>query len=565
MNGLSVARLGACTNRRSVCLSSHSVHGFAGNTWRLLNHARPTPPGFAVFALINTTFAQEIADDVLAFVDVPKEHRARIRSTNMFERLDGDLKRRADVVGIFPNENAITRLVGAVLLEQNDEYAIQERYMGLESLATMSENPAIRLPAAPVHDRGNQAETLSIRASLLHHSTGRNPDEPSEAGAMTRGKHLASAVMGALVATAAHDQNLDFDAACPVLGTCPVGSRFAAVGVSFSPGIDLVVPPNSGLLTGPVGGGKFLYILSQSAIALSRPATTVTLQLSRANLSANPLTVTLNFVRNGAIVDSTFVVLEVVNQWTAIDLYVQGGFDTLVLAPSGASGDLAFGIDGLLFGGRCNGFSDVLPGDIFCNATEWLANRGVTFGCAAGQYCPTQGVTRSQMALFMNRLADALTPVTLYRYDSETGDLSGAERYDVCATNVLPAASWPRQASISIALVLRPSMVSTWRTTPTIKPDDRSWDFAVGGGPVNVVSFEPNRYGTLHFVVEGVPIFANRTYRFGAFLDRFQGSGDAGAISCRVSVRVENGKWNVPYPPFDSAASNGGDSVTTVH
>lgn len=67
--------------------------------------------------------------------------------TNVLERLNGEVKRRADVVGIFPNENAITRLVGAILLEQNDEYAIQKRYMSLESLATMSENPPIRLPA----------------------------------------------------------------------------------------------------------------------------------------------------------------------------------------------------------------------------------------------------------------------------------------------------------------------------------------------------------------------------------------------------------------------------------
>jgi putative transposase len=129
-----------------------------------------------VFALINTIFAQETAEaahaqwrivveqlrakfaklasmmddaeyDVLAFMDFPKEHRAKIHSTNVLERLNGEVKRRADVVGIFPNENAITRLVGAILLEQNDEYAIQKRYMSLESLATMSENPPVRLPA----------------------------------------------------------------------------------------------------------------------------------------------------------------------------------------------------------------------------------------------------------------------------------------------------------------------------------------------------------------------------------------------------------------------------------
>ena len=65
------------------------------------------------------------------------------------ERLNGEIKRRANVVGIFPNEAAIRRPLGALLMEQNDEYAIQNRCMSLESLATMSENPPIRLPTAP--------------------------------------------------------------------------------------------------------------------------------------------------------------------------------------------------------------------------------------------------------------------------------------------------------------------------------------------------------------------------------------------------------------------------------
>ena len=64
----------------------------------------------------------------------------------MLERLNGEVKRRADVVGIFPTENSITRLVGAILLE-HDAYAIQKRYMSLEWPATMSDNPPIRLPA----------------------------------------------------------------------------------------------------------------------------------------------------------------------------------------------------------------------------------------------------------------------------------------------------------------------------------------------------------------------------------------------------------------------------------
>jgi transposase-like protein len=87
--------------------------------------------------------------DVLAFMSFPKDHRPKIHSTNPLERLNGEIKRRTEVVGIFPNEDAITRLVGAILLEQNDEWAVQRaRYMTLETIAPLSDDPFVKLPAA---------------------------------------------------------------------------------------------------------------------------------------------------------------------------------------------------------------------------------------------------------------------------------------------------------------------------------------------------------------------------------------------------------------------------------
>jgi len=129
-----------------------------------------------VLALINTVFAQDSAEaasaqwwvvadqlrakfpklaammdeaepDVLAFKSFPKAHWAQIASTNPLERVNAEIKRRTNVVGIFPNDPAITRLVGALLLEQNDEWQLQRRYLQLEGLQTISDNQSVRLSA----------------------------------------------------------------------------------------------------------------------------------------------------------------------------------------------------------------------------------------------------------------------------------------------------------------------------------------------------------------------------------------------------------------------------------
>ncbi|WAP66809.1 IS256 family transposase [Jiella pelagia] len=95
------------------------------------------------------TLMDDAEQDVLAYMTFPQQHRAKLHSTNPIERLNGEIKRRTDVVGIFPNEKAITRLVGAILMEQNEEWAVQRsRYMTLETLAPVCDDPIISLPAA---------------------------------------------------------------------------------------------------------------------------------------------------------------------------------------------------------------------------------------------------------------------------------------------------------------------------------------------------------------------------------------------------------------------------------
>jgi transposase-like protein len=89
------------------------------------------------------TLMEEAELDVLAYMTFPAQHRTKLHSTNPLERLNKEVKRRADVVGIFPNEESITRLIGAVLMEANDEWQLQHRYMQIEGMAEL---------AAPVAD-----------------------------------------------------------------------------------------------------------------------------------------------------------------------------------------------------------------------------------------------------------------------------------------------------------------------------------------------------------------------------------------------------------------------------
>ena len=116
----------------------------ARQTWRhVADQLRPRWPKLGVLM-------DESEEDVLAYMTFPAAHRTKLHSVNTLERLNKEVKRRADVVGIFPSEQSIVRLIGAVLLEANDEWQLQHRYMGVEALAEllnpMPSNETLQLP-----------------------------------------------------------------------------------------------------------------------------------------------------------------------------------------------------------------------------------------------------------------------------------------------------------------------------------------------------------------------------------------------------------------------------------
>jgi len=115
--GCKLSRTAGTVPARTVSRSGDCVFALTGDEGDAPAPRRWAPQLAAIM--------DEAEHDVLAYMTFPVAHCAKLHSTNPLERLHGEVKRRTNTAGIFPNEDAITRLIGAILLEQNDEWAVQ--------------------------------------------------------------------------------------------------------------------------------------------------------------------------------------------------------------------------------------------------------------------------------------------------------------------------------------------------------------------------------------------------------------------------------------------------------
>jgi putative transposase len=133
--------------RNALCLVPKAAQQMAGATIRTV-FAQPDAPsareqwlrvseGFRYRFARLSELMEEAEEDVLAYALFPEEHWRKIWSNNPLERVNKEVKRRTNVVGIFPNEAAVIRLVGAILSEQHDEWQVAKRYFSAGSLAKL--------------------------------------------------------------------------------------------------------------------------------------------------------------------------------------------------------------------------------------------------------------------------------------------------------------------------------------------------------------------------------------------------------------------------------------------
>jgi hypothetical protein len=367
---------------------------------------------------------------------------------------------------------------------------------------------------------------------------------------------LLVAATAACAAFAANAQILNFDEVCST-PPCNVGTAYqVSWGVTATPAALPIVAGGTNGLTG-TNGARYLSVNAfpfQATIALPRTATFASLDVSRSSLTSAGQTFTLQPLNNGSPVGAPqTVTLGAVNAWTTVLVNVPGGFNGIFLDTAAGGADKTFGVDNLRLAGNCAGFNDVAPTDIFCNAAEWLYNRGVTTGCALGAYCPGNNVTRAQMALFMQRLGAAVSPVVLNGAAVVAGlDPSVATR--ICRVDHVPSVP---QTAVPHAIGAMTGVAGTYLLNVDYSSDGGTTWTAVDSNYNQFTAETASSSAGASYTPIPLALQAGQRYAFAVRIGRLTGAAGNITALCRLNVQLlARTSTTAPFDAPDSR-SNG--------
>ena len=211
----------------------------------------------------------------------------------------------------------------------------------------------------------------------------------------------------------------------------------------------------------------------------------------------------------------------------------QGTYNLTITATNGVLPNASQSFT-LIVSANCGGFTDIPGGAIYCNQVQWLNNRGITLGCTPTQYCPNDTVTRAQMALFMNRLGNAMEPL-VGELQGNSGALSLDSNPIVCPTAAIAAANYPRITTINWTF--------SGQATEAVQFDGRLVASVNGGATWSVLDSQFMR-GSSDATAAWVPLGGNNAYplaagasvQFGLRLDRVSGPGNFNATTCHMQT-----------------------------
>ena len=207
----------------------------------------------------------------------------------------------------------------------------------------------------------------------------------------------------------------------------------------------------------------------------------------------------------------------------------------------------------LIVTAACGGFSDVTGADSFCNAAEWLKNRGITLGCTATDYCPNNNVTRAQMALFMQRLGDTIAPTTYSDNVQSTGGLTLDTRPGFCTTADFAPVNFPRVAMVTWSFAGLASSELTARIYSATSFDSGGTFATNESNLMRVTALGAGWVGTSATVKVNVP--AGASPRFRLRTDREAGTLTAGNfMGGRCNIGVSLVSVNGGASPYDPPA-----------